>query len=90
MSGDFKAGIIRILRMDGKTVGTGFVLTDDGIIATYVPTLSKRCSRPGDKVHLVFHHTDIKATATVEPDGWRDPNRRDIAILRLETPLPAE
>lgn len=89
MSGDLRTGIIRILKKDGKSVGTGFILTNDGIIATCAHVIKSAEAGPGDKVQLVFHHTDIKATATVEPDGWRDPNAEDIAILRLETPLPA-
>jgi hypothetical protein len=37
MSVDLKAGIVRILKPDGTTAGTGFVVSDDRLIATVYP-----------------------------------------------------
>lgn len=34
MNVDLKAGIVRVIRPDGETAGTGFVVTDEGLIAT--------------------------------------------------------
>ena len=34
MSNDLTAGIVRILKPDGSTAGTGFVVSDEGLIAT--------------------------------------------------------
>jgi hypothetical protein len=34
MNVDLKAGIVRVIGPDGATVGTGFVVTGEGLIAT--------------------------------------------------------
>ncbi len=83
-----KLAIVRILDQYGDTTGTGFVLTDDGLIATCAHVVASAGTGPSDTVRLVFHHTDDEASATVEPDGWRDPEAEDIAILRLDGSLP--
>jgi hypothetical protein len=67
MTIDLKAGIVRVLEPNGETSGTGFVVTDDG---------------------LIFHATTEEREARVEPEWWRDPDVEDVAILRLEGPLP--
>lgn len=87
MTTDFTTSIVRILGPTDQTAGTGFVLTDDGLIATCAHVVES--AGPGGTVHLIFHHhPDQPFTATVQPNGWRDPEAEDIAILCLDSPLP--
>ncbi len=86
---DLTNAIVRIINSYGNTVGTGFVLNDDGLIATCAHVIENAEAGPGDSVHLVFHHTGDEATAIVESDGWHAPEAEDIAILRLNGMLPA-
>ncbi len=88
MSVDLKAGIIRILKPDGSTAGTGFVVTHDGLIATCAHVVQYAGAGSGDTVRLVFHSTGEEREAIVEPEWWRAPDAEDVAILRLEGPLP--
>ncbi len=88
MTIDLTTGIVRILDQFGNTTGTGFVLTDDGLIATCAHVVASAGAGPGDTVRLVFHHTGDEANATIEPDGWRESEAEDVAILRLEEALP--
>jgi hypothetical protein len=82
-------GIVCILTSKGTTAGTGFVVTDDGLIATCAHIVEAAGAGPGDTVHLVFHATgEGEAEAKVEPAWWRDPDAEDVAILRLNRPLP--
>ena len=89
MSLDLLPGIVRILRPDGTTSGTGFVATKDGLIVTcthVILTQGDGHPRP-DKISLIFQETGEKREATVE--SWREQNKEDVAILRLEGDVPA-
>ncbi|MBE7557295.1 MAG: serine protease [Anaerolineales bacterium] len=87
---DITTGIVRILNPVGQTIGAGFVLTDDGLIATCAHVIESAGAGPGETVCLIFHHTGNKANATIEPEGWRESEAEDIAILRLVGHLPDE
>jgi hypothetical protein len=87
---DLKAGIVRILKSDGSTAGTGFVVSEEGLIATCAHVIQFTGGRPGDTVRLVLHITNQERWARVEPEWWRAPDAEDVAILRLEGHLPAE
>lgn len=89
MTTDLTVGIVRILDSNNQTAGAGFVLTAEGLIATCAHVVESAGARPGDTVSLVFHLTGDEATATVEPEGWRAPEVEDIAVLRLNRPLPS-
>ena len=86
---DLPTSIVRILGSDGNTVGTGFVVTADGLIATCAHVVRSAGAGPGVIVRQVFHATGDEATAIVEPDGWRAPaaearnSRPNAAIQRL-------
>lgn len=84
-----QTGIIRILDSHRQTVGTGFILTNDGLIVTCAHVITDAGAGPSETVYLSFPHTGNEATANVEPDGWREPRAEDVAILRLNDPLPA-
>jgi WD40 repeat protein len=88
LSVDLTTGIVRILNPDGSTAGTGFVVTDDGLIATCAHVVKTAGARPGDTVRVVFHATGEERQAHVEPEYWRDPDAEDVAVLRLEEPPP--
>ena len=88
MPGDLSKGIVRILDSDGDTAGTGFVVTDDGLIATCAHVVQGAGAEPGDTVRVAFHATGEEREAQVEPAWWRDPDAEDVATLRLDRPLP--
>ena len=88
MTTDLTASIVRVLDSDGGTAGTGFVATDDGLIATCAHVVRDAGAGPGDTVRVAFHATGKERKARVERDWWRDPDAEDVAILRLEGGLP--
>ena len=82
-------GIVRILTPDKSTAGTGFVIGEDGLIATCAHVVLDAEAGPGGTVSLVFpaRPQEIR-TAVVTRDYWRDDKAEDVAILRLEDSLP--
>ena len=88
MSTDLTTGIVRILTPNGTTAGTGFVVADEGLIAICAHVVAYAGAGPGGTVRVVFHATGEIREAKVEPDWWRDPDAEDVAILRLDEPLP--
>ena len=93
MSADLTTGIVRVLTPEGTTAGTGFVVNDGGVIATCSHVVqSEESQRRGDPrpdyVDVAFHATADPCRARVEPKWWRPANAEDVAILRLEGPLP--
>jgi WD40 repeat protein len=92
VSFDLQKSIVRILKENGETAGTGFVLDKDGLIATCAHVIwSDGESRPRpEKVSLVFHTSGETRRASVVGDWWRTSQAEDVAILRLDGPLPQE
>lgn len=88
MSVDLTTGIARILKPDGTTAGAGFVVCGDGLIATCAHVVEACGAGLGDRMTVVFHATGEEREVRVEPDWWRRPDAEDVAILRLEGPLP--
>lgn len=89
MDGDLTAGIVAILKPDRATkAGTGFVVSDGGLVASCAHVVQYAGAGPGDSVDVVFHATGERRSAKVEPEYWRDPASQDVAILRLEGALP--
>jgi V8-like Glu-specific endopeptidase/energy-coupling factor transporter ATP-binding protein EcfA2 len=92
MNTDFKVGVVRIIDAGGKTVGTGFVVTSDGLIVTCAHVID--IARSDDSVQLLFYNSSSTKemhevrVARVEPDYWRDAAAEDVSYLRLEGPLP--
>jgi len=82
---DLTAGIVSILGLSGKPVGTGFVVADEGLIATCAHVLGEPIP---EKVAIIFHATGEQRDASVEQDWWRASNAEDVAILRVEGGLP--
>jgi hypothetical protein len=84
---DLTRGIVGILQQDGRMAGTGFVV-HHGMVATCAHVVGLAGAGPDSTVHLIFHTTKGQQEAKVVPEYWRDPEAEDIAILRLEDPLP--
>ena len=95
MAIDLTAGIVRILGPDGTTSGTGFVVTEGGLIATCSHVIQSQDSqlrgekRP-NKVKVVFQATGEEREARVQPGWWRAASEEDVAILKLDGDLPPE
>lgn len=95
MTIDLTEFIIRILSPQGRTSGTGFVVSPDGLIATCSHVVqSEGSQRRGDPrpeyVEVIFHATGECRRAKVEPEWWKPYDAEDVAILRVEGDLPAE
>lgn len=95
MTRDLTAGIVRILRPDGTTSGTGFLVSGDGLIATCSHVVQPeeeqdRGEPQPEEVSVVFKATGDEGLAKIEE--WRPHYAEDVAILRLEgsPPLGAE
>jgi WD40 repeat protein len=95
LSSEIQNGLVRILQPDGKTTsGTGFILSDSGLIATCSHVIQdeklqfRSYPRP-EKVAVVFHATGEHRFARVLPEGWRSADMEDVAILQLEGSLPS-
>jgi WD40 repeat protein/energy-coupling factor transporter ATP-binding protein EcfA2 len=88
MNTELTTGIVRILRSNGQTVGTGFVLTADGLVVTCAHVVRLAGIEPGYFVHMAFHFSGEMEEAQVLPEFWREPDAEDIAILCLKKSLP--
>jgi hypothetical protein len=85
--------IVRILDSNGYIAGTGFVISESGLIATCShviqnEALQKRGEPRPEKVAIVFHATGDEQDALVEPDWWLPWNAGDMAIIQVEGILP--
>jgi Trypsin-like peptidase domain/WD domain, G-beta repeat len=75
--------IVRIV--SNRRIGTGFVVTDDGLIATCAHVLGT--SRP-EKAFIVFQGDGVQREATVLAESWRAVDAEDVALLRVSGTLP--
>ena len=88
MRADLAAGIVRILNQKGATVGTGFVVSEDGLIATCAHVVEAAGAAAGDTVSVVFHATGQEGKAEVQPSWWRPSDAEDLAILHAKGHMP--
>jgi hypothetical protein len=89
MAIDLTKGIVRILKPDGTTAGTGFVVSDKAFIATCAHAVEGAKAGPGRIVRLVFLASGEERESRVEPEWWRSADAEDVAILYPEGDLPA-
>lgn len=87
---DLRASVVSILKADRTIIGTGFVVSDDGLIATCAHVVRYAGAEPGDTVDLIFHATGERRVARADLEYWRDPSAQDVAFLRLEGSLPSK
>ncbi len=81
-------GIVAILSKSGRAVGTGFVVSEEGLIVTCAHVLADNVGvEPGNKVSICFKVNGQIAEATVTA-WWRDKASEDIAFLSLLVELP--
>lgn len=85
--------IVRILALNGSTVGTGFVTAPDGLIVTCAHVVNQalgrpleRSERPRESVRIHFLKAGCVGHAVVI--AWSPLRERDVAVLRLDAPLP--
>lgn len=86
MTNDLSASVVRILRPDGETVGTGFLVSEE-LVVTCAHVVVAAC-KVGSQVTIVFHHTSGQVAADVDPKYLQDAKDEDIAILKIRDPLP--
>ncbi|MBP8000518.1 MAG: tetratricopeptide repeat protein, partial [Chloroflexi bacterium] len=87
---DWLNGIVAILKPDGIPVGTGFVVSSKGYIATstHLLRLAGADTSRHSTVRIRFKATQTEMTAHVDP-GWCSPfNEEDVTILFVTDQLP--
>lgn len=94
---DIKAGVVRILAKDGKTQGTGFVISRSGeetqgsgiLILTCAHVVEDAGGAAGSQVDVIFHgaSSPARVSALVVENLFRPPPE-DIAVLRFDGKLP--
>ena len=83
MAANVLSGIVRIV--SGRHIGTGFVVTTDGLILTCAHVLGS--SMP-EKARVQFQGSGEEREATVLAEGWRAVDAEDVAVLRVCGSLP--
>ncbi|MGP4050240.1 nSTAND1 domain-containing NTPase [Streptomyces sp. 2A115] len=86
---DPRSAVVRILGPDASTLGTGFLLTSDGLVATCAHVIAESGSEAGSTVRVEFLMTGAGRDALVIPEYWRDPTREDVALLQIRGEPPA-
>ena len=77
------SGIVRIV--SGRHIGTGFVVSADGLILTCADVLGLSML---EKVRVVFLGSGEEHDATVLVEGWHPVDAEDVAVLRVCGALP--
>jgi len=93
MSEDWKAGLVRIIRPNGSTAGTGFVLSEDGLAVTCSHVIQDYRSQGSGEpkpegVNIVFQCNGATRNAAVDPLLWRRADAEDVAFFKVEGTLP--
>lgn len=90
---DIKNSTVAILSSRGKIVGTGF-LASQNLVVTCAHVIVAAGAFYDDTVQVRFDGRTEKINALVVPEYWRDVDKGDVVVLRLEsvpdgiTPLP--
>ncbi len=76
-------GIVRIL--SGSRIGTGFVVSNNGLIVTCAHVLGKAMP---ETAQVVFQATGEQREVKVIAEGWRAATDEDVAFLQVTGTLP--
>jgi WD40 repeat protein len=92
MNDPLQAGVARISNCAGNKLGTGFVISGSGYIATCTHVVEEHARQsdnpPHDKtLRVYFHYVREERTATIV--HWLPTSEGDIALLRVEGELPS-
>ena len=91
MTADLTSGIVRILRPDKETAGTGFVVAENlAVTCAHVlaAAAQPKDGQAGADVVLVFRAGGGRTVAAVVPEWFRPADAEDVAFLQLRVPLP--
>jgi len=91
MKADLISGIVRILRPDKETAGTGFVVAENlAVTCAHVlaAAAQPKDGQAGADVVLVFRAGGGRTVAAVVPEWFRPADAEDVAFLQLRVPLP--
>jgi hypothetical protein len=92
MSGDLKSGIVRILRLDGSAAGTGFLISESGLIVTCSHVLqdhkAQEIQQRPDEAIIEFRVGGASRTARIVSEWWSGFNSDDVAFLQCDGDLP--
>lgn len=89
LSADWLRGMVRVCDRGGDTVGTGFLATKD-LVVTCAHVIRYAKTAPHEPVTLVLLENNQPITAMLELNYWRESDREDVAVLRLQAPLPLD
>jgi S1-C subfamily serine protease len=78
-------GLVRVLSSDGETAGTGFLVSDDGLVVTCTHLLGSTAADGTVRVVLRFAEHVVRE-ARVVPELTRPADAEDIAVLALLDP----
>ncbi len=73
-------GIACVLDAFDRPIGTGFVVSNDGLIANCAQIISEPCP---ESVMLVFQASEERREARILLGHWRSENAEDVGILQL-------
>jgi WD40 repeat protein len=88
MSQTIESSTIRILNLNGKTVGTGFLVSQD-LAVTCAHVVVAADAIDGDAIQVQFTGKQQKISGVVLAQYWRDIKSGDIAFIRLDA-VPEE
>ncbi|GAA2997679.1 hypothetical protein GCM10020229_07620 [Kitasatospora albolonga] len=82
--GDVPAAVAQVLDAADVVVGAGFLVGED-LLVSCAHVLADGGYGPGDVARLRFPHAPgaPEVVGRVLADGWRDPQGRDVALVRL-------
>jgi WD40 repeat protein len=87
---DPRSGIVCVIDPRDRALGSGFLLTAEGLIATCAHVVALAGAAPGGWVEVAFLRGGGPGRARVEPEFWRDVEGEDVALLRWEGDLPEQ
>jgi hypothetical protein len=88
-SSALESAVVAICDANSRIVGTGFAVEGD-LILTCAHAIDAAGSGPDGTVQVMFRGGHDPRSARVMPEWWSSPATDDVAVLRLEGPLPPD